>query len=537
MRRMTRRSFVQASLAALGVGALHTTRDAARANGSPHDPLVLGMNYPWIGYGHDFGANAWGHDGIITGGWTYQTFPNSRGFTDTRRSTAAAHTGNASLCITADLVGQHPNKSQGEVYVDLRIHGPRSVVGPIDVTDCTFRCRLLLPPGSAGPSNAANGIQLFFKSLGENDQWSSFYTRWANIQPGWEGTWQEFSASVASPSDSHDPEFDPRQVVAIGVKIAINGESTATITGPIYLDDVRLDCDPPRVFDFEQLEAACDFGCLGSSNEKRVVRVFVFADGRASPEFLPGGAVDVPGLDRHFFDDFDALLDIARRQHVLLMPVLLDFWWCDTPRVVNGVQLGGHSDIIRDTAKRRTFLDNVVGPLARRYAASTQIAAWDIMNEPEWAVRELATNFRMGDPVALDEMRSFVADCAAVFHSAGTQQVTLGSARRQWLPHWMGCGLDLYQFHWYDHFAAEEPFPWPACAQLGLDKPCIIGEVPTATTAHACQAYVEAARAGGYAMLLFWSYRAQDEFSDFLQAARCVSQRCVSYLPLVLGRP
>jgi hypothetical protein len=25
---------------------------------------ILGVNYPWLNYGHDFGTTAWGHDGV-----------------------------------------------------------------------------------------------------------------------------------------------------------------------------------------------------------------------------------------------------------------------------------------------------------------------------------------------------------------------------------------------------------------------------------------------------------------------------------------
>ncbi len=64
---------------------------------------MAGVNYPWAGYGHDFGKNAWGHDGIITGGWTYQTFAGSDGFTDTRFSKEKAHTGAGSLRVIADF--------------------------------------------------------------------------------------------------------------------------------------------------------------------------------------------------------------------------------------------------------------------------------------------------------------------------------------------------------------------------------------------------------------------------------------------------
>ena len=260
--------------------------------------------------------------------------------------------------------------------------------------------------------------------------------------------------------------------------------------------------------------------------------MFIFADGGAAPEFTPTGEVSTPGFDEYFFQDFDALLEIARQRNLLLMPVLLDFWWCDLPKQVSGVQLGGHSDIIRDVSKRQTFLDNALKPLIQRYASHPHILAWDVINEPEWAIQDIPNAFQVGDPVTLQQMRDFVSDCADVIRTYSSHGVTVGSARRKWLQYWVGLGLDLYQFHWYDHFAAEEPFPWPPYAELGLDKPCVVGEVPTANTAHSVEEYLEAARAGGYHGLLAWSYRARDEYSDFSRARQHLDSRC-SYLPFV----
>ena len=82
-----------------------------------------------------------------------------------------------------------------------------------------------------------------------------------------------------------------------------------------------------------------------------------------------------------------------------------------------------------------------------------------------------------------------------------------------WLRQWTVLGLDVYQFHWYDLFRREEPFPWASYDELGLDKPCLVGEVPTASTAITQQQFLAAAQEGGYSGLLFWSYSARDRFS------------------------
>jgi hypothetical protein len=528
---LSRRSFLRLSAFTLSAYALSPLRDVARVIATTEQQFLTGANYPWIAYGHDFGKNEWGHDGIITSGWTYQTYFNSQGFIDARRCTGKAHTGNYSLCISADLIGQHPNKAQGEVYLDLNNHSPLGVSVPVNMNNVTAHCWLYLPSGSAGPSNARNGVQLFFKSKEANsDTWYSFYSPWQNIQPSWEQQWVEFTANPSGPAGYKDPQFDPTKVIAIGVKVAINSSSNATLTGTIYLDDFKLDTNPPIILDFEKLEAEIDFDSLKCSSG--TIRVFIFADGRAAPEFTSTGEISNTGFDEYFFQDFDALLEIAVQRNLLLMPVLLDFWWCDSPEIVNGVQLGGHSDIIRDASKRQTFLDNALKPLIQRYASNPQILAWDVINEPEWAMQEVEKDFQIGDPVTIQQMQEFVRACVDVVHVYSSHKVTVGSARRKWLDYWKGLGLDLYQFHWYENFVADEVFPWLPYSELGLDKPCVIGEVPTANTPRLVTEYLDAARNGGYHGLLVWSYRAGDSFSDFLTARRYLESRCV-YLPLV----
>jgi hypothetical protein len=247
--------------------------------------------------------------------------------------------------------------------------------------------------GECGAPNA-NGVQLFFKSRGPgSDTWYSFYSSWRDIEPSWEQHWVEFTANPSGPAGYVDPQFDPTRVIAIGIKVAINSSSNATLAGTIYLDDFELDTYPPILFDFETLEAETDLDALKCSCG--TIRVFIFADGGAAPEFTPTGEVSAPGFDEYFFQDFDALLEIARQRNLLLMPVLLDFWWCDLPKQVSGVQLGGHSDIIRDVSKRQTFLDNALKPLIQRYASHPHILAWDVINEPEWAIQDIPNDFQV----------------------------------------------------------------------------------------------------------------------------------------------
>lgn len=485
--------------------------------------FIAGVNYPWIAYGHDFGKNQWGHDGLVTGGWTYQTFVDSQGFTDTRFSKPEAHSGAGSLSLTADLIGQHPNKAKGEVYIDLRNHTPPGVSVPVNLTDATVSCWLFLPRGSSGDPNAPNGVQFFFKS----DGFFSLYTRYQNIRSDQEEGWVQFTADASGPPDYVDPQYDQTKVIAVGLKISINASSGATLAGTIFLDDYVLNATPAITFDFERLEVEDDFSHLQQTLGKcstPAVRVFVFADGRAAPEFAADD--QVTGLDEYFFLDFDALLEAAKQHNLMVIPVLLDFSWFNLATFENGVQLGGRSNIVRNSGRRQAFLDKALKPFVERYCENSQIMAWEVINEPEWATKELPTGFQTTDPVALAEMQEFVGLCAQTIHSCARQKVTVGSARRMWVQYWLGLGLDLYQFHWYEHFSSEEPFPWQPYSQLALDKSAIVGEVPTANSRYSTLDYLLGAANGGYGGLLLWSYRLRDDVSEYANARSMLEGWC-----------
>jgi len=250
-----------------------------------------------------------------------------------------------------------------------------------------------------------------------------------------------------------------------------------------------------------------------AGDRKPLVRIFVLTDGRSSPEFDPSG--ETTGFDELFFGDFDSLLEAARQSDLLLMPVLLDFRWCYPPAVVNGVRLAGHSDIITDPGRRALFLKRVLDPLCDRYGQRPEIFAWDLINEPEWVLAGLRRwPLRRGLPVDLASFRDFVRESTELIHARTTQMVTLGSARPQWLRYWQGLGLDLYQCHWYLS-------SWRlrvAASRAGvraLDRPCLVGEAPTARTRVSPAEYIEKSRREGYSGILFWSFRGQDRASDF----------------------
>jgi len=241
----------------------------------------------------------------------------------------------------------------------------------------------------------------------------------------------------------------------------------------------------------------------------RVVRWFLFCDGRAGIRFDPVG---VPlGLDSYCFRDVDAALALAASHRATLLFVLFDFTWFRPRRVVNGVELFGRRRVqVRETS-RRALLERVVVPLLARYGREPAILGWDLCNEPEWA----AFGYGSVAPwrtIAAGTMSDWLREMASAAHAEAVQPVTVGLASRRGLPLVAGCGLDLYQVHWYDRLERRSPLSRPPAREL--DRPLLLGEFPTSRSRLTAAEVIAAAREAGYSGALAWSARAHDEHSN-----------------------
>jgi hypothetical protein len=239
-----------------------------------------------------------------------------------------------------------------------------------------------------------------------------------------------------------------------------------------------------------------------------VVRVFVLCDARSGVRFDTAG--DPLGLDAAVIPDLDVMLAAARAHRVRLMPVLLDFHLCGPKRLVNGVQLGGHSRVIADRDVGSAFVDRVLKPIAERYANDDAVIAWDVINEPEWCLRG-SPLFRR-TTVSFEAMQAFLGEAVRCVKRVASQPVTIGCAGTWRLDLVRPLGLDFYQVHWYDRFG------WAALArpvaELGLeDRPVILGEFAGRTTR--VPDVLDAAKRAGYEGALVWSVLADDKHSAY----------------------
>ena len=229
------------------------------------------------------------------------------------------------------------------------------------------------------------------------------------------------------------------------------------------------------------------------------VRWFLLGDGLnygtdARAPRKEGGWIFDPLPSGHSFysrlrEDFEFALQACRNNNLKLFPSLIDFHWCRPGLVMAGnpgIIKGGRHDVIRDEKKRQVFLDRVLEPLlASSLEFRDSIYAWELINEPEWVVKQFSF-FRApvkGRTVSKKEMKAFISEGVRRIHSRrlpdGSRafQSSVGFAHWASLNRWDAeeLGLTLHQFHYYARHNRE----LPEHARLKL-QPGILGEFATA---------------------------------------------------------
>jgi len=233
---------------------------------------------------------------------------------------------------------------------------------------------------------------------------------------------------------------------------------------------------------------------FAAQNQVKLVRFFVFCDLRGGVIFDGNG--NPVSFDQYVIADFEAILNQAAAYNIQLIPVLLDFRVADGVSQEGQTNVGEHPDLIMDAAKRAAWLA-LLRQFVGRYRTNQTVFAWEVINEPEFATA-----------VTPIEMKNFVTETALAIHEeVPGSLVTVGCRNRGDLTNWIGTGLDIYQFHYYDVMEGQFPLDFPA-ANLNLDKPVLVGEIqPTNVTAK-----LTTLQQNGYAGALFWSLNADYDF-------------------------
>jgi len=273
---------------------------------------------------------------------------------------------------------------------------------------------------------------------------------------------------------------------------------------------------------FEELQA----------NGVNCIRMWIHCDGRHSPICGKDGLVR--GLPRHFLDDLDDFFSRAARYNLMVVPVLWTFEMVDEGKI----------EIIRDPEKTQTYIDQALLPILERTRHHCNILAWEVINEPEWAM-DIPFAGTTKKLVEAHEMQRFVGQLAQAIHTHSPHMVTVGSAglrfstdmhlfsNNYWHDvqlqsqniHCSGAYLDFYSVHYYKwKLESLSPFRQPL-TDMGLSKPMLLSEF-SLDKRRDPEELMRLALDNGYAGIMPWSMMANDGLSrwdDFKNPLRDMS--------------
>ncbi len=231
-----------------------------------------------------------------------------------------------------------------------------------------------------------------------------------------------------------------------------------------------------------RLEAARDAGAT-------VVRWWLWPDFRGDGvQFDETGTPT--GVSEDALADLDAALRIADEVGIDIMLCFFSFDAFDPDAADLDV---GHivpslTDITVDDTKRRALIERVVIPVAQRVrdsAYNDRMVAWDVMNEPEWAIRgsnpygdPAYTPMSRLDTVSHREMEQLLADMITGLDSVDDDKMTsVGAAAFKWSRAWSELPTDFHHFHMYDWIDRDWPYDEGPAAHGLSDKPVFMGEI------------------------------------------------------------
>jgi hypothetical protein len=262
-----------------------------------------------------------------------------------------------------------------------------------------------------------------------------------------------------------------------------------------------------------QETVASDFMRIQSSGAS-VVRWFLLCDGRSGIRYQNG----VPaGPDEFLFKDVAAALELASQSGLQLCFSLFDFLWLQAPdepkpasTVATGPAFSGRG-ALQFAGGREALLQRILIPLFREFRAHPGLFAWEIVNEPEWAIPEFQPSPRATLPFA--EAHAFFAEIAqAIREEIGGVPATLGSARLQWVRAWSEIGLDLLQAHYYPQLERDQSrsLSQQLAGLATLEQPLWLGELPALdrdSPSYSLEAALTACRSAGLAGAGIWRWR------------------------------
>ena len=196
---------------------------------APSTPTVL-----IVKYGFDIDKD--------TTGWVPQeTRPEDQAVTDVNQQVKF---GEGSLQLIIEMIGNHAQKSKGEVFVDLSSNPPlgETEIAPLDLNGKPITMLVYVPSTAIGIPSNPNGIQVFVRDSSDRSQ----YGVWMNLTFHNTNKWTSITLRPSlktSPEEekrgaSTDEGFDPSRIDIVGLKIGAGSAFDKDFIGSIWIDEV-----------------------------------------------------------------------------------------------------------------------------------------------------------------------------------------------------------------------------------------------------------------------------------------------------------
>ena len=249
-----------------------------------------------------------------------------------------------------------------------------------------------------------------------------------------------------------------------------------------------------------------------AKNGTHVTRWFIFNDFSQTPLFdTQDHIIDLPPA---FFQAFDDAINIASANHIYLV---LDFMDGGTLLKSSRENAQLYASIFTDPSTRQQFFEHIIKPVLTRYGRSASILAWSPLNEPDYETAGIKPD-ASSLTIPYQNMRDFMQQFTSSVHTYTQQLATIENGPLAFTHFWTGLGFDFYSPHYYDWMTAYWPTSDPVVNSVDhfhLDKPVVLGELPSASSKYSVTQLLDALYKNGYAGALFWSRNAHDDFSDY----------------------
>jgi hypothetical protein len=184
------------------------------------------------------------------------------------------------------------------------------------------------------------------------------------------------------------------------------------------------------------------------------------------------------GISAGLVADVQKALELAAANDVYLMLTPFSFDNFRPTTTEYGVYSRSLKPMVVDANLRQKLIQNVMGPVADAIARSPhrdRMIAWDLINEPEWAMTgpsltgDDAFPAQGGlDLVTHAEMETFLRELGDTLRSRSGAKISVGGAAIKWARAWTRIGLDFYQLHYYDWVYENFPYTSVTLASAGL---------------------------------------------------------------------